>query len=109
MRDDNLFDSIKTNLNGRPGQPIVFGVCKALAARFGTEPWVFRGLAIVIGVFWSIAALVVYTVIGFAMPETSERTQGVFRGLFISLNEVAEKLIETVRRAFGGPSERRGA
>ncbi len=109
MRDDNLFDSIKTNLNGRPGQPIVFGVCNALAKRFDTEPWVFRAVAIVAGVFWSVAALIVYTVVGFALAETSERTQGVFRGLFIWLNELVEKFIDGVRRAFGAPSERHGA
>ena len=33
MQDETFFDSIKRNLNGQPGQPIVLGVCKTLAAR----------------------------------------------------------------------------
>ena len=33
MQDETFFDSMKRNLNGEPGQPIVLGVCKTLAAR----------------------------------------------------------------------------
>ena len=34
MREETFFDSIKRNLNGEPGQPIVLGVCKTLAALY---------------------------------------------------------------------------
>ncbi len=41
MSADDVLNEIRESLNGRPGQPIVFGVCKALAERAGKEPWIF--------------------------------------------------------------------
>ena len=35
MSSEDVIKEIRESLNGRPGQPIVFGVCKALAERFG--------------------------------------------------------------------------
>ena len=45
MQTEPFFDSIKRNLNGEPGQPIVLGVCKTLAARFNQEVWLIRPFA----------------------------------------------------------------
>ena len=45
---NSVLDEIRDSLNGRPGQPIVFGVCRSLAEKFDQEPWVFRAAAIVL-------------------------------------------------------------
>ncbi len=106
MPSDNLFESIKENLNGSPGQPIVLGVCNALAARFGQEPWMFRAAAIFFGVFYTGLTLIVYVAAGLLMKETEERTRGVFRGLFIALREGVEKCIDGCRDIFGQSADR---
>lgn len=106
MSSEDFLHSIKENLNGRPGQPIVLGVCSALAKRFNQEPWLFRALAIVLGVFYTGLALVAYVILGLAMEETGERTRGVFRGLAITAQEFCEKLIDTVRDLVGGSTDR---
>ena len=108
MKPENLLDSIKENLNGRPGQPIVLGVCSALASRFKKEPWIIRAAAIVLALFWTFPALVAYALVGLFLSETEERTRGVFRGLFIWLNECVEKVIVAVRDLFNPPSSRHG-
>ena len=69
MQDETFFDSIKRNLNGEPGQPIVLGVCKTLAARFGQEVWLIRLAAIVLGVFYSFITLAVYIMLGLFMKK----------------------------------------
>lgn len=97
MASDNLFENIKENLNGQPGQPIILGVCSALAKRFDQEPWVFRAAAILLGVFYTGFALVSYVILGLVLNETEARTRGVFQGLFISLREIVDKCIVTFR------------
>lgn len=92
MRDETFFDSIKRNLNGEPGQPIVLGVCKTLAARLGQEVWLIRLAAIVLGVFYSFITLVVYILLGLFMAETSHRTKSLFEGLGIWFREFTEKV-----------------
>ena len=109
MKPESLLDSIKENLNGRPGQPIVLGVCSALASRYQKEPWIIRAAAIVLALFWTFPTLVAYALVGLFLSETEERTRGVFRGLFIWLNECCEKVITAVRDLFNPPSSHRGA
>ena len=92
MQDNTFFDSIKRNLNGEPGQPIVLGVCKTLAARFDQEVWLIRLAAIVLGVFYSFATLVVYILLGLSMKETSSRSKSLFEGLGIWFRELTEKV-----------------
>ena len=92
MQENTFFDSIKRNLNGEPGQPIVLGVCKTLAARFNQEVWLIRLAAIVLGVFYSFATLVVYILLGLFMEETSSRTKSLFEGLGIWFREMTEKV-----------------
>ena len=48
MENNELLDSVRENLNGRPGQPMLFGVCESLARRSGHEPWMYRAAAIVL-------------------------------------------------------------
>lgn len=103
MQDETFFDSIKRNLNGEPGQPIVLGVCKTLAARFNQEVWLIRLAAIVLGVFYTFAALVAYILLGLFMTETADRTKSLFEGLGIWFRELTCK----VSNLFGGGSSRR--
>jgi phage shock protein PspC (stress-responsive transcriptional regulator) len=101
MQDENFFDSIKRNLNGEPGQPIVLGVCKTLAARFNQEVWLIRLAAIVLGVFYSFVTLVVYILLGLFMEETSHRSKSLFEGIGIWFREFTEKVANKCNCAFG--------
>ena len=108
MNTENLFESIKENLNGRPGQPIVLGVCNALAKRFEHEVWIFRATTIVLGVFFTFATLAVYILLGLFMKETEERTRSLFRGLGIWARECCDKFVALCRDMFGHTTERNG-
>jgi len=108
MSSQDFLESIKENLNGRPGQPIVLGVCKALAARIGQEPWVVRAAAIVLGVFFTFATLAAYILLGLFMEETEERTRGVFRGLGIWARETIDRLASAAREMLDPDSTRNG-
>lgn len=94
MQDETFFDSIKRNLNGEPGQPMVLGVCRTLARRFGQEVWLIRLAAIVLGVFYSFITLVAYILLGLFMEETSYRTRSLFEGLGIWFREFTEKVAD---------------
>ena len=100
MREETFFDSIKRNLNGEPGQPIVLGVCKTLAARFNQEVWLIRLAAIVLGVFYSFITLVVYILLGLFMEETSHRTKSLFEGLGIWFREFTHKVGDKCNSSF---------
>jgi phage shock protein PspC (stress-responsive transcriptional regulator) len=108
MSTENLFESIKENLNGSEGQPIVLGVCNVLAKRFEQEVWIFRAAAIVLGVFFTFATLVAYVLLGLFMKETEERTRGLFKGLGIWAQEICDKCVVLCRDLFGHSSQRNG-
>ena len=108
MNTENLFEGIKENLNGRPGQPIVLGVCSVLANRLEQEVWIFRAVAIVLGVFFTFATLAVYILLGLFMKETEVRTRGLFQGLGVWARESSEKLVVFFRELFGHTTERNG-
>ena len=91
MSSENVINEIRESLNGRPGQPIVFGVCKSLAARFDREPWMFRLAAILITLFWPPVGLAAYIIAGLVMQETEARTRKFFAGLMIIVRENVEK------------------
>lgn len=97
MRENDTVEDIKRALNGRPGQPIVFGVCKALATRCGCEPWLTRAAAIVLGLIFTLPTLAAYIVLGLALKETETRTRGFFSGLAVIIREWSEKLIRNSR------------
>ena len=101
MQENTFFDSIKRNLNGEPGQPIVLGVCKTLAARFNQEVWLIRLAAIVLGVFYSFMTLVVYILLGLFMEETSSRSKSLFEGLGIWFRELTEKAASCCNNVIG--------
>ena len=100
MQENTFFESIKENLNGEPGKPIVLGVCKTLAARFGQEVWLIRLAAIVLGVFYSFVTLVVYILLGLFMEETSHRSKSLFEGLGIWFRELTEKVASCCNDVF---------
>ena len=108
MQENTFFDSIKRNLNGEPGQPIVLGVCKTLAARFNQEAWLIRLAAIVLGVFYSFTTLVVYILLGLFMEETSDRSKSLFEGLGIWFREFTDKAASLCNNVVGSnkPSHR---
>ncbi len=101
MTAESIFGQIKESLNGRPGQPIVLGVCKSLAERFEKETWVFRLAAIVLTLCWTVPAVIAYVVLGFVLSETEARTRQFFSGLAVIIRESVDKLAASLRRAFG--------
>jgi phage shock protein PspC (stress-responsive transcriptional regulator) len=101
MSADNVINEIRESLNGRPGQPIVFGVCKALADKFGKEPWLFRLAAIILTLFWTLPAVAAYIIVGFALSETEDRTRKFFSGLAVIVRDLVQKLAESLRDMIG--------
>ena len=101
MSADDVINEIRNSLNGRPGQPIVFGVCKALADKSGKEPWIFRLAAIVLTLFWTLPAVAAYIILGFALNETENRTRKFFSGLAIVIRDLVQKFAESLRDMFG--------
>ena len=108
MQSETFFESIKRNLNGEPGQPIVLGVCKTLAKRFGQEVWLIRLATIVLGVFYTFVTLVAYILLGLFLEETSERSKSVFQGLGIWFREFTDKVGNKCNEMCGGNSSRNG-
>ena len=98
---NSVLDEIRDSLNGRPGQPIVFGVCRSLAEKFNQEPWIFRAAAIVLAIFFTLPTVAAYIIAGFALEETEDRTRRFFSGLAILIREWAEKLADSLRGIFG--------
>jgi phage shock protein PspC (stress-responsive transcriptional regulator) len=101
MSADDVINEIRNSLNGRPGQPIVFGVCKALADKSGKEPWIFRLAAIILTLFWTLPAVAAYIILGFALNETEDRTRKFFSGLAIIVRDLVQKFAASLRDMFG--------
>jgi len=101
MSAECIVQEIKQALEGRPGQPIVLGVCRTIAARCNRPVWIVRLVTVVIGLFWTLPVLAAYVVLGFVLPETENRTRDFFTGLAILARETAEKVLASLGRAFG--------
>jgi phage shock protein PspC (stress-responsive transcriptional regulator) len=59
MSTDRIMQEIREALEGRPGQPIVLGVCNTVAQKMGWETWCVRLATIVLALFlpqspWSL-------------------------------------------------------
>jgi phage shock protein PspC (stress-responsive transcriptional regulator) len=100
MAHNDFLDSVRDNLNGRPGQPMLFGVCRTLAEKFNLEPWLVRVAAILLVLFFTAPTAVAYILLGLFMDETADRTRGIFQGLFLTLQEGVEKVIEGLGDVF---------
>lgn len=101
MTAECIFEEMKQALNGRPGQPIVLGVCRAVAKRFSQEVWIIRLVTIIAAVFFTFPTIAIYILAGFFMAETEVRTRGFFSGLGVVIRETAEKLFNGLGRLFG--------
>ena len=108
MQSETFFESVKRNLNGEPGQPIVLGVCKTLAARLNQEVWLIRLAAIILGVFYTFFTLVGYILLGLFMEETSNRTKSLFEGLGVWFREFLDKVGNRVNDIFGSNQSSNG-
>ena len=100
MAQNDFIESIRENLNGNPGQPMLFGVCRTLAQKFDQEVWIFRAAAIVLLLFFTSTTVVAYILLGLFMDETSDRTRGIFQGLFLTLREWVDKFVDGVADLF---------
>jgi len=107
MAAECIFEQIRESLNGRPGQPIVLGVCKSLAERFEKEPWVFRLVAIVLVLVWTLPAVGAYVILGFVLSETEVRTRQFFSGLAVIIRESVEKFASWLRDTLQGANGNR--
>ncbi len=100
MTTDSIMQEIREALAGRPGQPIVLGVCNAIATRMGWETWCVRLATIFLTLFFTLPALAAYVVAGLMMKETETRTRGFFAGLAIIAREWMDKISDGFGRAF---------
>lgn len=107
MSTENVINEIRDSLNGRPGQPIVFGVCQTLADKFEVEAWLVRAATIVLALFFTFFAIAAYIVLGFLLKETESRTRRFFSGLAVLIREWTEKLFGTVRDCCGSQGRAR--
>ena len=101
MTAETIIEEIKEALNGRPGQPIVLGVCQTLSTRFNRKVWIVRLATVLLGMFWTLPILAAYVILGLVLPETVNRSRGFFTGLGILARETAEKVLASLGRAFG--------
>lgn len=101
MSAENVINEIRDSLNGRPGQPIVFGVCRTLADKLGQEPWLVRAAAIVLGLFFTLFTVAAYIVLGIVLKETEDRTRRFFSGLAVLIREWVEKGADSLKSVFG--------
>jgi len=108
MSAESVLDQVRESLNGKPGQPMVLGVCKALAERFEKEVWIFRLVAIAMILFWTLPAVAAYIILGFVLKETEERTRKFFCGLAVVAREGIQKFAESLRDIFQ-PANSRGS
>jgi phage shock protein PspC (stress-responsive transcriptional regulator) len=85
---------------------MLFGVCRTLAEKFGMETWLVRVAAILLVLFFTGPTVVAYILLGLFMDETADRTRGIFQGLFLTLQEAVEKVVDGVGDLFrsGGNS-----
>lgn len=100
MSTDSIIEEIREALQGRPGQPIVLGVCNAIANRMGWETWCVRLAVIVSLLVFTGFSLVAYVIAGLLLKETEARTRGFFAGLVIIAREWMEKISNTFNRTF---------
>lgn len=100
MAQNDFMQSVRDNLNGRPGQPMLFGVCRTLAEKAGMETWLARLAALLLAVFFTWPTVVAYVLLGLFMDETAARTRGIFEGLFLTLREAVDKIVDGVADLF---------
>jgi len=106
MTAESIFQEIRQALNGRPGQALVLGVCKAIASRCKLEAWQVRLVALVLGLVWTFPVFAAYVILGFVLPETEQRSRDFFRGLGIMARETAGSLTSSLGNLIGARRRR---
>ncbi len=101
MTTDSIIQEIREALAGRPGQPIVLGVCNAIARRMSWESWCVRLATIILVLVFTLPSLVAYILLGLVMTETETRTRGFFAGLVVIAREWMDRIGEGFGRVFG--------
>lgn len=97
MTTDSIIQEIREALAGRPGQPIVLGVCNAIASRMAWETWCVRLATIILMLVFTLPSLVAYIILGLVMKETETRTRGFFAGLVV----IAREWMDRIGTGFG--------
>ncbi len=108
MTADSIMQEIRQALEGRPGQPLVLGVCQVLAEKMDSAAWLVRLATLVLALFFTLPVLAAYIILGFALKQTESRTRDFFAGLFIMARETADKVLAALGRIFGNAGERPG-
>ena len=75
MSAEKVIDEIRDSLNGRPGQPIVFGVCGTLADSSTRNRGCSAPGPSFLRCFLPCFTVAAYIVLGFALNETEDRTR----------------------------------
>jgi phage shock protein PspC (stress-responsive transcriptional regulator) len=101
MTTDSIIQEIREALAGRPGQPIVLGVCNAIASRMAWETWCVRLATIILMLVFTLPSLVAYIVLALVMKETEARTRGFFAGLMVIAREWMDRIGTGFGRIFG--------
>jgi len=85
-----------------PDDRILGGVCSGFGAYFHTDPWIFRALFIVFGVFF-LMGFVIYLILWIAIPEATTSAQKLeMRGEPITV----ENIKNTVKKEFENVKQR---
>jgi phage shock protein PspC (stress-responsive transcriptional regulator) len=109
MTANSVVQEIRQALEGRPGQPMILGVCQALATRYKQQAWGVRLVTIIAGAIWTLPTLAVYILLGFLLPETETRTRGFFTGLGVVAREGSEKVFGSLGRFFDSDRRHSGS
>ncbi len=84
-----------------PDHRIFGGVCAGLGAYFNTDPWIFRAIFIVFGVFF-LTGIIIYLILWIAIPEAITSAQKLeMRGEPINVENIKNAVkneFERVRR-----------
>jgi phage shock protein PspC (stress-responsive transcriptional regulator) len=109
MTADSIVQEIKQALAGRPGKPMVLGVCQAIATRYKQQVWGVRLGTIIAGAIWTLPTLAAYILLGFLLSETETRTRGFFTGLGVVAREASEKVFGSLGRFFDSDRRHNGS
>lgn len=101
MTTDSIIQEIREALAGRPGQPIVLGVCNSIATRMAWEIWCVRLATIILTLVFTLPTLVVYIILGLTLKETEARSRAFFAGLSVIAREWMNRISDGFSRVFG--------
>lgn len=95
--DRHLFEDFQAQLRGQNAQPLIFGVCAALAQRGGFNRGPVRLIALLALVFFTMPVLLAYVIAGFLLPETRDTTKTRLLSCARWLVDRIEAMVASVR------------